>query len=133
MRFTGSSAALRLSIPTGSITSIPIRTSLKRPLRLHYGDLANAAQLRHLIDQIQPDEIYNLGAQSHVRVSFDQAEYTADVVATGALRLLEAFRDYARESGREPRFYQAGLRKCLGLRRRRRTKRRRFIREVLMR
>jgi len=61
-------------------------------LHLHYGDLANGAPLRRLIEQIQPDEVYNLGAQSHVRVSFDQAEYTADVVATGALRLLEAFR-----------------------------------------
>src|SRR4029077_6633635 len=77
-------------------------------LHLHYGDLANAAHLNRLINQIQPDEVYNLGAQSHVRVSFDQAEYTADVVATGALRLLEAFRDYARDTGRDPRFYQAG-------------------------
>jgi GDPmannose 4,6-dehydratase len=83
-------------------------------LRLHYGDLANAASLSRLINQIQPDEIYNLGAQSHVRVSFDQAEYTADIVATGALRLLEAFRDYARETGREPRFYQAGSSEMFG-------------------
>jgi GDPmannose 4,6-dehydratase len=67
-----------------------------------------------LINQIQPDEVYNLGAQSHVRVSFDQAEYTADIVATGALRLLEAFRDYARESGRGPRFYQAGSSEMFG-------------------
>src|SRR4029077_4336117 len=83
-------------------------------LHLHYGDLANAAHLGRLIKQIQPDEVYNLGAQSHVRVSFDQAEYTADVVATGALRLLEAFRDYARESGRQPRFYQAGSSEMFG-------------------
>jgi GDPmannose 4,6-dehydratase len=83
-------------------------------LRLHYGDLANAARLRHLIQQIQPDEVYNLGAQSHVRVSFDQAEYTADIVATGTLRLLEAFRDYALETGREPRFYQAGSSEMFG-------------------
>src|ERR1700681_2497335 len=53
-------------------------------LRLHYGDLANAAGLRRLLSESQPDEVYNLGAQSHVRVSFDQAEYTADIVATGA-------------------------------------------------
>jgi GDPmannose 4,6-dehydratase len=83
-------------------------------LRLHYGDLANAASLSRLINQIQPDEIYNLGAQSHVRVSFDQAEYTADIVATGALRLLEAFRDHAQETGREPRFYQAGSSEMFG-------------------
>ena len=50
-------------------------------LRLHYGDLANASVLSRLMNQIRPDEVYNLGAQSHVRVSFDQAEYTADVVA----------------------------------------------------
>jgi GDPmannose 4,6-dehydratase len=81
---------------------------------LHYGDLANAAHLNRLINQIQPDEVYNLGAQSHVRVSFDQAEYTADVVATGTLRLLEAFRDYAREAGRETRFYQAGSSEMFG-------------------
>ena len=83
-------------------------------LHLHYGDLANAARLSRLLNEIQPDEIYNLGAQSHVRVSFDQAEYTADIVATGALRLLEAFRDYARETGREPRFYQAGSSEMFG-------------------
>ena len=83
-------------------------------LRLHYGDLANAARLRHLIEQIQPDEVYNLGAQSHVRVSFDQAEYTADIVATGTLRLLEAFRDYALSCGRQPRFYQAGSSEMFG-------------------
>jgi len=83
-------------------------------LRLHYGDLANAASLSRLVNRIQPDEIYNLGAQSHVRVSFDQAEYTADIVATGALRLLEAFRDYALESGRDIRFYQAGSSEMFG-------------------
>jgi GDPmannose 4,6-dehydratase len=66
------------------------------------------------MNQVQPDEVYNLGAQSHVRVSFDQAEYTADVVATGTLRLLEAFRDYALETGREPKFYQAGSSEMFG-------------------
>jgi GDPmannose 4,6-dehydratase len=67
-----------------------------------------------LINEIQPDEIYNLGAQSHVRVSFDQAEYTADIVATGALRLMEAFRDYVRETARDVRFYQAGSSEMFG-------------------
>jgi GDPmannose 4,6-dehydratase len=84
------------------------------PLHLHYGDLSNAARLRHLIEQIQPDEIYNLGAQSHVRVSFDQAEYTADVVATGTLRFLEAFRDYTLASGQRARFYQASSSEMFG-------------------
>lgn len=83
-------------------------------LRLHNGDLANATSLSRLMNQIQPDEVYNLAAQSHVRVSFEQAEYTADIVGTGALRFLEAFRDYARESGREPRFYQAGSSEMFG-------------------
>src|ERR1700739_2387110 len=83
-------------------------------LHLHYGDLANAAHLNRRLQQVQPDEVYNLGAQSHVRVSFDQAEYTADVVATGALRLLEAFRDYAVQSGKQPRYYQAGSSEMFG-------------------
>jgi len=83
-------------------------------MRLHYGDLANAARMRHLLEETQPDELYNLGAQSHVRVSFDQAEYTADIVATGALRFMEAFRDYARQSGKHPRFYQAGSSEMFG-------------------
>ena len=56
---------------------------------LHYGDLTDGSQIARIIRSIQPDEIYNLGAQSHVRVSFEQPEYTADAVATGALRLLE--------------------------------------------
>ena len=84
------------------------------PLRLHHGDLGNAARLRQLIEDIQPDEIYNLGAQSHVRVSFDQAEYTADVVATGTLRFLEAFRDYTLATGRRARFYQASSSEMFG-------------------
>ncbi|MEQ1885695.1 MAG: GDP-mannose 4,6-dehydratase [Bryobacteraceae bacterium] len=83
-------------------------------LYLHYGDLANAARLRHLMDEIQPEEVYNLGAQSHVRVSFDQAEYTADVVAVGALRLFEAFRDYALAHDRKPKLYQAGSSEMYG-------------------
>jgi GDPmannose 4,6-dehydratase len=67
-----------------------------------------------LMEHIQPDEVYNLGAQSHVRVSFDQAEYTADIVATGTLRLLEAFRDYSLARGSRPRFYQAGSSEMFG-------------------
>jgi len=101
-------------------------------LHLHYGGLANAVRLSRLINEIQPDEVYNLGAQSHVRVSFDQAEYTADVVAGGTLRLLGAFRDYVRESGRKPRFYQADDLKCSGSRRRRKMKRHLSIRAALM-
>jgi len=72
-------------------------------LLLHYGDLADASALARLIGKIQPEEIYNLAAQSHVRVSFDSPEYTSDVTATGTVRLLEAIR----ETGIRPRFYQA--------------------------
>jgi GDPmannose 4,6-dehydratase len=82
-------------------------------LFLHYGDVTDGASLRHILGRSQPDEIYNLAAQSHVRVSFDQAEYTADVVAVGTLRLLEAVRDYASD-GREVRFYQAGSSEMFG-------------------
>ena len=82
-------------------------------LFLHYGDVADGAGFRRVLDRAQPDEIYNLAAQSHVRVSFDQAEYTADVVATGTLRLLEAVRDYA-VRGNAVRFYQAGSSEMFG-------------------
>jgi GDPmannose 4,6-dehydratase len=83
-------------------------------LRLHYGDVTDGTGLRRILENVQPDEIYNLAAQSHVRVSFDQPEYTSDVVAMGTLRLLEAFRDYTRHSKREARFYQAGSSEMYG-------------------
>jgi GDPmannose 4,6-dehydratase len=76
-------------------------------LFLHYGDLTDGTGMRHILNRVNPDEVYNLAAQSHVRVSFDQAEYTADVVATGTLRLLESLRDYVTQSGQPVRFYQA--------------------------
>ena len=82
-------------------------------LYLHYGDMADGASLRKIVEHAKPSEIYNLAAQSHVRVSFDQAQYTADVVATGTLRLLEAVREYA-ESGNKVRFYQAGSSEMFG-------------------
>jgi GDPmannose 4,6-dehydratase len=82
-------------------------------LFLHYGDVSDGAGFRRILDKAQPDEIYNLAAQSHVRVSFDQAEYTADVVATGTLRILEALRDYA-ASGKTARMYQAGSSEMFG-------------------
>jgi GDPmannose 4,6-dehydratase len=79
-------------------------------LKLHYGDLADASALARLLAKIQPDEIYNLAAQSHVRVSFDCPEYTSDIVATGTVRLLEAIR----EVGIKPRFYQASSSEMFG-------------------
>ncbi len=84
------------------------------PLLLHYGDTTDGTGLRRLIEKVQPDEIYNLAAQSHVRVSFDQPEYTADVVALGTLRLLEAVRDYIGVSGKAVRIYQAGSSEMFG-------------------
>jgi GDPmannose 4,6-dehydratase len=83
-------------------------------LHLHYADLSDGTGLRRVLELVEPDEIYNLGAQSHVRVSFDAPEYTADIVATGALRLLEAVRDYETGSTRRVRFYQAGSSEMFG-------------------
>lgn len=83
-------------------------------LQLHYGDLSDSSSLRRLLDIVQPDEVYNLAAQSHVRVSFDQPEYTADVTGTGVLRLLEAMRSYGEHTGRIPRLYQAGSSEMFG-------------------
>ena len=79
-------------------------------LFLHYGDLSDSTQLTNLIYNIKPDEIYHLGAQSHVRVSFDTAEYTSDVVALGTTRILEA----VRHSGVKARFYQASSSEMFG-------------------
>lgn len=83
-------------------------------LRLHYGDLTDGTTLRRLLEEVQPHEIYNLGAQSHVRVSFDAPEYTVDSVGLGTLRLLEAIRDYQQRTGNEVRFYQAGSSEMFG-------------------
>lgn len=80
-------------------------------LRLVYGDLSDASSLARLLKQINPDEIYNLGAQSHVRVSFDIPEYTAEITALGTTRILEAIRD----SGIKTKFYQASSSEMFGL------------------
>lgn len=80
-------------------------------LRLVYGDLSDASSLARLLKQIDPDEIYNLGAQSHVRVSFDIPEYTAEITALGTIRILEAIRD----SGIKTRFYQASSSEMFGM------------------
>ena len=81
-----------------------------RRLSLVYGDLNDASSLNHIIRTVQPDEIYNLGAQSHVRVSFDIPEYTAEITGLGTIRLLEAIR----ESGLKPKFYQASSSEMFG-------------------
>ena len=83
-------------------------------LTLHYGDLTEAGGLRRVLEEVDPDEVDNLGAQSHVRVSFDIPEYTAEVVAVGTLRLIEALRDHTQHGGRSARFYQAGSSEMFG-------------------
>jgi GDPmannose 4,6-dehydratase len=81
--------------------------------KLHYGDLSDSSNLTRIIQETQPDEIYNLGAQSHVAVSFESPEYTADVDAMGSLRLLEAIRILGLE--KKTRFYQASTSELFGL------------------
>jgi GDPmannose 4,6-dehydratase len=83
-------------------------------LFLHYGDLSDGTGLRRVLEEVQPDEVYNLGAQSHVKVSFEQPEYTADIVGLGTLRLLEAIRDYQQRTGKVIKMYQAGSSEMFG-------------------
>jgi GDPmannose 4,6-dehydratase len=83
----------------------------KTHLRLHYGDLSDSVSILKLIYEIQPEEIYHLGAQSHVRVSFDIPEYTGDVTGLGTIRILEAIR----QTGSKARFYQASSSEMYGL------------------
>ena len=84
----------------------------RRLLNLHYGDMTDSSSLTRIIAEVKPDEIYNLAAQSHVKVSFDVPEYTAEVVATGALRLLEAVRILGMEH--KCRIYQASTSELFG-------------------
>lgn len=94
------------SFNTGRIDHLYAAGSIK----LHYADLADATSVRSVIDEVQPDEVYNLAAQSHVRVSFDVPEYTADITAIGALRILEAIR----RTGSKAKFYQASSSEMFG-------------------
>ncbi|MFC3531894.1 GDP-mannose 4,6-dehydratase [Vogesella facilis] len=82
-------------------------------IKLHYGDLTDSSNLTRIVQEVQPDEVYNLGAQSHVAVSFESPEYTADVDAMGTLRLLEAIRFLGLE--KKTRFYQASTSELYGL------------------
>src|SRR4051812_11127357 len=84
-----------------------------RRFTLHYGDLTDSASLIRILQKVQPDEVYNLGAQSHVAVSFDEPEYTANTDGMGALRLLEAIRILGME--RKARFYQASTSELYGM------------------
>jgi GDPmannose 4,6-dehydratase len=82
-------------------------------LILHYGDLTDSSSLINIVQKVQPDEIYNLGAQSHVQVSFEQPEFTADADALGPLRILEAIRILGLE--KNTKFYQASTSELYGL------------------
>lgn len=82
-------------------------------MKLHYGDLSDTSNLTRIISEVQPDEVYNLGAQSHVAVSFEAPEYTADVDAIGTLRMLEAIRFLGLE--KKTKFYQASTSELYGL------------------
>jgi len=81
---------------------------------LHYGDVTDGSGLRRILQRVMPDEVYNLGAQSHVKTSFEQPEYTGDVDALGTLRFLEALRDVREATGEDIRFYQAGTSEMFG-------------------
>ena len=83
-------------------------------LHLHYGDLADSAGLSRLISGLAPDEVYNLAAQSHVKVSWEQADYTGDVTGLGVLRLLEAIRETQDNTGKKIKFYQASSSEMFG-------------------
>ncbi|MBC7897087.1 MAG: GDP-mannose 4,6-dehydratase [Cytophagaceae bacterium] len=98
----------------GRIDHLTLDPALSDRFRLHYGDMADGSSLRRVVEAVLPDEVYNLAAQSHVRVSFDQPEYTADIVATGTLRLLEAVREHIERTGRQVRLYQAGSSEMFG-------------------
>ncbi len=98
------------SIPSASTISIKIPHINGVRLFLHYGDIADSTNLIKLLYRIQPDEIYHLAAQSHVRVSFDIPEYTGDVTGLGTIRILEAIR----ETGSKAKFYQASSSEMYG-------------------
>ena len=102
------------SFNTGRIDHLHLGDDANPDFFLHYGDLSDAGALRTVLDDVAPDEVYNLGAQSHVRVSFDQPEYTVDVTALGVIRLLDAIRSYQKHNGKALRFYQAGSSEMFG-------------------
>ena len=106
----------RASSPSTSRIDHLLQSSLppEKQVVLHFGDMADSSGLRSIVEAVQPDEVYNLAAQSHVKVSFDQPEYTADIVGVGVLRLLEAVRALQDRSGKKTRFYQASSSEMFG-------------------
>ncbi len=108
-----SSAARRSSIRRASTIIYEDPHLPSRQFILHYGDMTDSSSLIHIVQKVQPDEIYNLAAQSHVQVSFEEPEYTANSDALGVLRLLEAIRILGLE--KKTRFYQASTSELYGL------------------
>ncbi len=102
------------TIPKSRIEHLYIEPHNSTKLFLEYGDLSDGSSLRHLLSKIQPDEVYNLAAQSHVRISFDQPEYTNDVTGMGVLRLLEALKEYKSYTKKDVKFYQASSSEMFG-------------------
>ena len=103
------------SFSTGRIDHLYVEPHLDAcRMFLQFGDMSDGGALRHLLGELQPDEVYNLAAQSHVRVSFQQPEYTCDVTGMGVLRLLEAIRDVQDHTGKTIRFYQASSSEMYG-------------------
>ncbi len=100
------------SFNTGRLDSIYVDPHYKSNFRLHYGDLSDSLSVFKLIDKIKPDEIYNLGAQSHVKVSFQVPEYTANVDALGALRILDSIKTL--KLNKKTKYYQAGTSEMFG-------------------
>ncbi len=94
----------------GRIEHLLSDPTLKERLHLHYGDLSDSSSINQILKKVKPNEIYHLGAQSHVRISFDIPEYTGDVTGLGTLRILDAIR----ESGIETKFYQASSSEMFG-------------------
>lgn len=85
-----------------------------KKLFLHYGDLSDESSIRELISSTKPDEVYNLAAQSHVKISFDIPEYTADITGKGALKILEAIKDFEKQNKKKVKFYQASSSEMFG-------------------
>jgi GDPmannose 4,6-dehydratase len=102
------------SFATGRIEHLHKGYDSTNGLHLHYGDLGDSGSVRRIMARAMPDEVYNLAAQSHVRISFDQPEYTVEVTGLGALRMLEAIRDHNRRFSTATRFYQAGSSEMFG-------------------
>ena len=100
------------SFNTGRVEHIYADPQEKANFRMHFGDLTDASNLIRIIQKVQPQEIYNLGAQSHVKVSFETPEYTANSDALGTIRMLEAIRTLNME--KEVRFYQASTSEMFG-------------------